>query len=761
MEESHEAHEMSSAQIAQPTKADEPGSPRTDGRGTESNAGHPQLNPYSCLSCRKKKKKCDRVYPCVNCRKAGADCLFVPRRPSTRPKTTQGMLERLQHLEGVIGHLRDNYSQGGTQQSPKTTEARANAIIEGREATRRSSPTNNRGTQNQNDAVTELGTELGRLAIGDGRSRYISSSFWASLDEEVDDLKSLLMELPDDQKVWNTPNPLEIGVTNQSFIFGTGAQHQSLSGLHPPMQHALLYWRLFKENCDRLIKVLHIPTFEPMILQAIKQPISIPKGLEALIFSIYFSAVESLSEDECCEIFGSHKGDLIDTYKFATEQALARAKFLETDELIVLQAFVIFLMSLRNHCSIRLMWSLTALVVRLAQNAGIHRDGTHFNLSPFTVEMRRRLWWSICVLDSRACEDSGHDATLPHGGADTYIPLNINDTDLTVQMKEPPQPRVGLTEMSFSLVRFEATSLFRRLQYAFTSPVEKGDKDQDLAEKMKEVSESQHRLEELYLKYCDLSDPFSWYIYTIAQIVFTKMRLVAHHPSLRRAGYAELPRETQDRLFTSSITILEYWLALNTEKKTRKWRWLCETYIQWYALTFLLSALCVRSDCEEVDRAWNAVDATLRLGLKLSSTSHKRAGVDPKGLSEVDETSCDAYKPLRRLIEKARAARSRNSPPKENVAQVPQVGVTNTARQDEPGTAIGGVGGEVLLAGNFMDTAALDGISASGFSAPQEMPGMYHQWIYDLEFPNQGHDVIPGAMNWDISLGTDASKTFF
>ncbi|UKZ74868.1 hypothetical protein TrVFT333_002538 [Trichoderma virens FT-333] len=750
---------MSSAQIAQPTKADEPGSPRTDGRGTESYAGHPQLNPYSCLSCRKKKKKCDRVYPCVNCRKAGADCLFVPRRPSTRPKTTQGMLERLQHLEGVIGHLRDSYGQGTTQKSTKTAEVRANASIEGCETTPRSDSTDSRRTQP--NAVAELGTELGRLAVGDGRSRYISSSFWASLDEEVEDLKSLLMELPDDAKAWNTPNSLQIGAVNQSFIFGAGTQHQSLSVFHPPAQQALLYWRLFKENCDRLIKVLHIPTTEPIILQSIRQPTCIPKGLEALIFSIYFSVVESLSEDECCEFFGSHKGDLIDTYKFATEQALARAKFLETDELIVLQAFVIFLMSLRNHCSIRLMWSLTALVVRLAQNAGIHRDGTHFNLSPFTVEMRRRLWWSICVLDSRACEDSGHDATLPHGGADTYIPLNINDSDLTAQMKDAPQPRIGLTEMSFSIVRFEATALFRRLQYASTSSVAKGNKDQDLAEKMKQVSESQKRLQELYLKYCDLSEPFSWYIYTIAQVVFTKMRLVAHHPYLRRSGYAELPQETQDRLFTSSITILEYWLALNTEKKTRKWRWLCETYIQWYALTFLLSALCVRSESEEVERAWNAVDATLRLGLKLSSTSYKRAGSNPKGLSEIDETSCDAYKPLRRLIEKARAARSRTSLPKDNVAQVPQAGITGLTTQDGLGTSIGGIEGEVLLAGNFIDATPLDGICTSGFSAPQELPGVYHQWIYDLEFPDQCHDVAPGGMNWDISLGADEPKPIF
>ncbi|KAK1238852.1 hypothetical protein MKX08_005913 [Trichoderma sp. CBMAI-0020] len=652
------------------------------------------------------------------------------------------MFERLQHLEGVIGILRDNYSQGATNQSPGTAEAFVKAITEEGKTTHLSDST--RGRTTQDDAVAELGTELGRLAVGDGRSRYISSSFWASLDEEVDDLKSLLMDIPDDSKMWKTPNSLDFGTTNQSFILGGGSHRQSLSGLHPSPQHALLYWRLFKTNCDCLIKVLHIPTTEPIILHAVQQPTRLPKGLEALIFSIYFSAIESLSEDECWEAFGSPKGDLIDTYKFATEQALARAKFLETDVLIVLQALAIFLMSLRNHCSIRLMWSLTALAVRLAQNAGIHRDGTHFNLSPFTVEMRRRLWWSICVLDSRACEDSGHDATLPHSGADTLIPLNINDLDMTVHMKEAPQPQIGLTEMSFSLVRFEATSLFRRLQYTSTSSPGKNDEGQDLAEKMKQISETQTRLQNLYLKYCNLSDPFSWYIYTIAQIVFTKMQLVAHHPSLRRAGYTELPKETQEYLFTSSIMILEYWLALNTEKKTQKWRWLCETYIQWYALAFLLSALCVRPESEEVERAWNAVDATLQLGLKLSNVAHKTTGINPNDASDIDEIFCDAYKPLHRLIKKARAARSRSSPPKGNAAQPPQAGVVNIAAQYGPGTAIGGVEGNDLIIENFCDASLLDGFSSSGFSVPQEIPELYYPWIYNFEFPNEGCNTSSG-----------------
>lgn len=581
------------------------------------------------------------------------------------------------------------------------------------------------------------------------------------LSDQVDDLKSLLMDFPDFSMHSNPPHKLDNRTTDQSFIFGSGSRHQSLIDLHPPVHQALLYWRLFRENCDRLIKVLHLPTMEPIILQAVKQPSCIPRGLEALIFSIYFASVESLTETECRETFGSHKGDLIDRYKFATEQALARAQFLETDELIVLQAFVIFLMSLRNHCSIRLMWSLTALVVRLAQNAGIHRDGTHFNLSPFTVEMRRRLWWSICVLDSRACEDSGHDATLPHSGADTRIPLNVNDSDLTVCMKEAPQPRVGLTEMTFSLIRFEATSLFRQLQYSSTNPVGKPLEDVALSGKMKRILDSQQRLQDLYLIHCDLSEPFSWFIHTISQIVFTKMRLVAHHPSLRRTGFAGLPHETQHRLFTASITILEYWLALNTEKKTQKWRWLCETYIQWYALTFLLSALCVRTEGEQVDRAWGAVDATLGLGLKLSSPCHQRSGPSPRGPSEIDGMMCDAYKPLRRLIGKARAARSRASLLRGSVVYGPSVGAADMIAQFGLGGPVGNSESAASILGQFIDLAPQDGLCTTDGSASLDMPGFHHQWLHELEFPSQGYDEMTGGMNWDNTVGMDESRPLY
>lgn len=71
---------------------------------------------------------------------------------------------------------------------------------------------------------------------------------------------------------------------------------------------------------------------------------------------------------------------------------------------MVLQAFVIFLAVLRRNDNARVVWTLTGLAVRIAQVIGVHRDGIYFGLVPFEVEMRRRLWWQVCLLDARASQ---------------------------------------------------------------------------------------------------------------------------------------------------------------------------------------------------------------------------------------------------------------------------------------------------------------------------------------------------------------------
>jgi hypothetical protein len=421
--------------------------------------------------------------------------------------------------------------------------------------------------------------------------------------------------------------------------------------LHPPPERALEFWAIFKENVDPLVKVLHIPTFEPVFLDAIAQPDKIHKSLEPLIFAIYYGAVTSIMPKDCEHRWGDDRSKLLTKYRFGLEQGLARANFLFCDEMLILQAFVMFLILLRRNDDARKIWTLTGLAVRIAQTLGIHRDGSHFALSPFEIEMRRRLWWQVCILDARASEDHGCDPTIVEAQFDTKMPLNVNDSDIDPKMADFPEERRGFTDLTFSLIRFEVTNIFRRILY-----VPPGNErcnmffsNLTIPEKEKWISDCHQRLEDKYLKDVDMSVPLCWVTATISRLVMSKMWLVVYHPHQRKDGGVSLPQETKDKLFITSLENIEYSILLETEARTMKWGWLFRTYVQWHAIAFLLSELCVRTQGEAVDRAWRALEATAgRWWYPLQATS-----IYSKG-----QAGC-LWKPLRKLMAKARAAREK------------------------------------------------------------------------------------------------------
>jgi hypothetical protein len=67
----------------------------------------------------------------------------------------------------------------------------------------------------------------------------------------------------------------------------------------------------------------------------------------------------------------------------------------------------------------------------MAQGLGVHRDGTNFGLRPIEIEVRRRLWAQICVLDVRFSEKLCREPTIDMDSYDAALPLSISDVDLS------------------------------------------------------------------------------------------------------------------------------------------------------------------------------------------------------------------------------------------------------------------------------------------------------------------------------------------
>ncbi|KAL9104508.1 MAG: hypothetical protein Q9163_000539 [Psora crenata] len=618
------------------------------------------LNPRSCVTCRKRKVKCDKRHPCSNCIKAAIECIFpgpgrAPRR-SRKPPDTE-LLARLRRLEGVVQSLGKGIDDGGDvlldaqpglDSDKPTTEnghSQSKPNLENAGLVGAFEPKNGRGCD---DAKTNgMVKEFGRLVVEEGRSRYVSNKFWTSLSEEVTEMRDILDDPTDEEEDYASPGSGTSALANhQGFIFSFSSTILSLRNFHPPPEHIPIYWNIFKSNVDPVLKLLHIPTAEVTVLQTAQDLDHVSKPIEALLFSIYFASVNSLSPDDCVVILGTEKQPTLRKYRFAAEQAFARAGFLSTQELVILQAMLLFLTCVRRTDDTRYVWTLTGLLIRLANALGIHRDGRQFNLSPFETELRRRLWWQICTLDVRASEDHGCDPSIVEQTFDTNFPLNINDVDIYPSMKEPPEEYEGATEMTFDLIRYSVSTTVRRLSYAPPGPGPCRTKSAGLSleDKEKMIEELHQYIEKKYLRYCDTTTvPLHWVAATVARLILAKMWLVVHHPFQRSDAGAGLPQETKDRLFHTSVEVIEFSRLLETEKTTLKWGWLFCTYVQWHALAFVLSQLCTRTLGPDVDRAWVVIEGVF-------DEWGGSVNVNQRGM---------LWKPLRKLMIKARSERAK------------------------------------------------------------------------------------------------------
>jgi len=119
-----------------------------------------------------------------------------------------------------------------------------------------------------------------------------------------------------------------------------------MRSFHPPTSQIDTYWQIYMSNVDPLIKILHTPSFISHIFTAKHDPGLLSKPVEAAIFAIYHFVIVSMTPKEVRECFMEERAELLSKYRFATEQALARANFLSTRNLMTLQAFAQFLVSI-------------------------------------------------------------------------------------------------------------------------------------------------------------------------------------------------------------------------------------------------------------------------------------------------------------------------------------------------------------------------------------------------------------------------------
>lgn len=154
------------------------------------------LNPRSCVTCRRRKVKCDKKPKCTNCVKGNIECTYPsPGRAPRKPRKPQDseLLERLRKLEGVVQMLGTAVPLEEGESPPKeeqdepqreeTQEERIQRACRELKELKKEKAAQDAAKGPQKDQALEK--RFGRLVVDEGRSRYINPSFWASLSDEV------------------------------------------------------------------------------------------------------------------------------------------------------------------------------------------------------------------------------------------------------------------------------------------------------------------------------------------------------------------------------------------------------------------------------------------------------------------------------------------------------------------------------------------------------------------------------------------------
>lgn len=412
---------------------------------------------------------------------------------------------------------------------------------------------------------------------------------------------------------------------NQEYVYVLGSQDSMRKFTHPPANLIRRLWHAFVHNVHPLTKLVHIPSLERHLETFIVKMENLPRDFEALLYSIYSIAVVSLHDNDCKDMLGEGRETALQRYVAATRVALSRANFMSTTNLVVVQALVLHILSVRDIYEPRAVWALTGLALRVTEGLGMHIDGSLIGLTPFESEIRRRVWWQLKMHDSRTAELSGQAKFQDWTFAETTPkkPANINDIDMYPAMKEAPAESTRPTESIWIVLRAEFAS-FAADQKAklqkLGRPGSAFSEDYAAIDNLKAKDDFIAGLEDLietkYLKLCDPTVPLQFLVLLGARAALDIIRFTAHHPR-RWKNMEQVPTSEQQLVWEASLKLLERYNLLQTSPQLREFAWNVPYFVQWHAVIHILDTLQTDPTHRDAPRVWEMMDVLYNMNVDL------------------------------------------------------------------------------------------------------------------------------------------------
>jgi hypothetical protein len=262
-------------------------------------------------------------------------------------------------------------------------------------------------------------------------------------------------------------------------------------------------------------------------------------------------------------------------FQDAQELALRQLNVLEGNDVLVFQAFLLYLVRDRSGAFLFVLSTLSqfpittghqklifvflqvflfergyyrtasvlvSLASCIAQRLGLHKDPSWYMYSPWESEWRRRLWNLVILLDQKAIALEGLESALGYSW-DTQLPANVSDSSWNISRYAKPSETPVFTG-AFSNV---TPLLLKRQLLAVLCPLRQNRKTRTYEQHLQDIEAGFQMASKLYLNLDvedDLKDLAS-FTKSVGEIEFATLRLMAGQ-TLVRTG-SDVPATFQEQ----------------------------------------------------------------------------------------------------------------------------------------------------------------------------------------------------------------------
>ncbi|TGO08140.1 hypothetical protein BTUL_0224g00130 [Botrytis tulipae] len=455
----------------------------------------------SCLRCREKKLKCDRLLPCQNCTKipnGSAECTYNHDPTKSISKSRPSTLspgDRTPDLKFTpnIGTTNSNIIQGnggvGVVEELQSRVARLEDLLQvtGKLSNIQklpSQPSPTHRVSKRTNAPSRLIPGLCTLIFPEAKD-FINKSATSNAS---------IINLAKDVQYLQQKSQSHFRMRKETLSQESAAVLSKLREFLPgkPVCDRLL--KIYTDNFEKSSRILHVPSFLRLYSHFWTSPDD--KIFQSSPFLPQLTAILAI----CYKFLDSDSG-FDDDQKTYLEMASLELVAAWTDTLSRKQAIdistlqtetLLLLARQLQLISSDKLWCATGALVRSAMVMGLHLRPADFKkISPFHAELRRRLWATIVQMDLQASMAASMPSIVPDIDFTQLAPANLNDADFDESTIELPPSR-PLYEWTDSLAQVTlAMSLAQQLKVV--SLIRDISRNMDLTEVVREG----RKLEEL------------------------------------------------------------------------------------------------------------------------------------------------------------------------------------------------------------------------------------------------------------------------